>query len=126
MSYIFTLAGLLFASSFDFTSYLIFSFIAGISSKLFDTAFQSIESKIIDRNIGDLDTIDEFNLLEEIPLFFGRMIPFLFVVITKPTFENDLLLRVFVLMVSLIPFVISYILSNTYVTRRSKDPFVKG
>ena len=126
MAIVFTLVGLFFAVNFDFISYLLFSFVSGIASNLFDTAFQSIEGKIKDRGIRDSEMIEEINLVEEFPLFIGRMLPFLFVLIINPSFEDDILLRIFIVVVSAVPLVISSILSNASVVRRSEDPFVRG
>jgi len=126
MAVILTVVGLLFASNFNFASYILFSFVSGIATNLFDTAFQSIENKIKDRKISDSNSLDEYNLIEEVPVFAGKMIPFLVVFIFNPTFENDLLLRLFVAVISIIPLLIFSILSDVVVVRKSDDPFIEG
>ncbi len=122
----FTLVGILFATNFDFLAYVIFSFIGGFALTLFDTSYQTIEAKILDRNVDESESMDELNLLMEIPLFLGRIIPFLIIVVLNPSFENDSLLRIFVIVVAAVPLIVSSFLSGAYVTKRSEDPFVKS
>jgi MFS transporter, YQGE family, putative transporter len=126
MGAIMTIVGLLFASEFNLPFYIIYSFIASITETLFFTGSQSIESKIIDRNVMNSEIVDETYLLLEIPTNLGRILPLLLIVFTNSDFNNDLILRVFIILVAAVPLLISSLLSNVNVAKRSFDPFVSN
>ncbi len=125
-AFFFASAGLFFATNVNLVTYLVFSFVAGICETIFDIGYQSITSKVIDRNIKSSSVTGEVMLLQEIPLFLGRSIPLLLVIFTKPSFQDDLVLKLLIILVSIIPLIMSSILIKVNVAKRSFDPFVNS
>ncbi|HEC66071.1 MAG TPA: MFS transporter [bacterium] len=124
MSSLLMVAGLIFAANLDLISYILYSFIAGFADTLYSRSYASIRYKVMDRNVDEVDTLDEIDSISEIPVFLGRSIPLLIIMFTAVSFESDLVLRILIIVVSTIPLFVSTIFVGMNIMERSKDPFV--
>jgi MFS family permease len=126
LAILFTIGSLIFANNFTFIGLVTFTLMKIPFDSLFSTSSSIITEKVIDINLIFDHFTDEIYVIYELFLMIGRTLPLLFMLILNANFENELILKSFIVILGLSTIMMFYIISGTNVAKRRNDPFLNA
>jgi hypothetical protein len=122
-AFLFFVGSTILAVYFDFRAFIIYSILVVFYNSTYWNSLDILRNKIIKRNLDDDDLIDEVQFIREIGYAVGRILPVLFLIESSVSFENDLVLRIIIMLVGIMPSIVFAILSKTSVVKEARNPF---
>ncbi|MBN1331964.1 hypothetical protein JW978_03710 [Candidatus Dojkabacteria bacterium] len=123
VSVLYSIIALFFGIYLSLELYIAFLFALVLDRTLINTVYNSVNSKVVDRRIEETEHLDEYLTLSEIPLFLGRIIPLLALLLTGGNIEG-VSMSLILLLVAFIPMAMTYILGKIEIVKEAKDPFI--
>ncbi|MBD3281008.1 hypothetical protein GF389_05860 [Candidatus Dojkabacteria bacterium] len=120
---VYSLVALLFGVYLTLELYLLFLIVLVLDRTLINTVYSAIDSKIVDRRVEETDHLDEYLTIAEIPLFLGRVVPLLGLLLAGGQIDGVAMSLVLVL-VAFLPMAMTYILGRIDILKRAEDPFI--